>query len=43
MHGRDPFDPSTGHRHMQGCLMDMDWVLSTRRLIERRKRPRLHV
>ena len=29
MHGRDPFDPSTGHRHMQGCLMDMDWVLST--------------
>jgi hypothetical protein len=31
MHGRDPFDPSTGHRHMQGCLMDMDWVLSTRR------------
>ena len=43
MHGRDPFDPSTGHRHMQGCLMDMDWVLSTLRLVERRQSSRLHL
>jgi gamma-butyrobetaine dioxygenase len=35
MHGRDPFDPSTGYRHMQGCLMDMDWVRSRLRMIER--------
>jgi gamma-butyrobetaine dioxygenase len=35
MHGRDPFDPNTGFRHMQGCLMDMDWVKSRLRLLER--------
>jgi gamma-butyrobetaine dioxygenase len=35
MHGRDPFDPNTGYRHMQGCLMDMDWVRSRQRLLER--------
>ncbi|MCI0365695.1 MAG: TauD/TfdA family dioxygenase, partial [Phycisphaerales bacterium] len=42
MHGRDPFDRSTGHRHMQGCLMDMDWVLSALRLIERRRNHHPH-
>ena len=35
MHGRDPFDPNTGYRHMQGCLMDMDWVRSRLRMLER--------
>jgi gamma-butyrobetaine dioxygenase len=35
MHGREPFDPNTGFRHMQGCLMDMDWVRNRLRLLER--------
>jgi gamma-butyrobetaine dioxygenase len=35
MHGRDPFDPNTGYRHMQGCLMDMDWIRSRMRLLAR--------
>lgn len=37
LHGRRPFDPSTGRRHLQGCYIDHDgpatmWRLLTRRL-----------
>lgn len=35
LHGRAPFDPSTGHRHLQGGYLDRDLVLSRLRLIER--------
>jgi len=35
LHGRDPFDPTTGRRHFQGCHVDRDWVLSRLRLLER--------
>lgn len=37
LHGRSPFDPAGGHRHLQGCYIDHDgpatmWRLLTRRL-----------
>jgi gamma-butyrobetaine dioxygenase len=37
LHGRLPFDPAGGHRHLQGCYIDHDgpatmWRLLTRRL-----------
>jgi gamma-butyrobetaine dioxygenase len=28
LHGRTAFDPNTGHRHLQGCYVDRDMVLS---------------
>jgi gamma-butyrobetaine dioxygenase len=28
LHGRTAFDPATGHRHLQGCYVDRDMVLS---------------
>jgi gamma-butyrobetaine dioxygenase len=28
LHGRTAFDPNTGHRHLQGCYIDHDMVLS---------------
>jgi gamma-butyrobetaine dioxygenase len=35
LHGRDSFDPNTGRRHLQGCYVDRDFVLSRLRLLER--------
>ncbi|WP_425450059.1 TauD/TfdA family dioxygenase [Virgifigura deserti] len=37
LHGREPFDPNTGRRHLQGCYLDRDLVLSRLRLLERRR------
>ena len=39
LHGRRPFDPSGGRRHLQGCYIDHDgpatmWRLLTRQLDE---------
>jgi gamma-butyrobetaine dioxygenase len=39
LHGREAFDPNTGRRHLQGCYLDRDVVLSRLRLIERNRRP----
>lgn len=36
LHGRAPFDPSTGERHLQGCYLNQEDVDSTLRLINRR-------
>jgi gamma-butyrobetaine dioxygenase len=35
LHGRDAFDPSTGHRHLQGCYVDRGEVLSRLRVLSR--------
>ncbi len=35
LHGRDPFDPGTGERRLQGCYLDRDTVMSRRRLLAR--------
>jgi gamma-butyrobetaine dioxygenase len=35
LHGRESFDPNTGHRHLQGCYVTADDVLSKLRLLER--------
>lgn len=35
LHGRDAFDPSTGHRHLQGCYVDRGEVLSRIRVLSR--------
>jgi gamma-butyrobetaine dioxygenase len=35
LHGRRPFDPTTGERHLQGCYLNLDDVDSALRLIER--------
>lgn len=35
LHGRESFDPSTGGRHLQGCYITHDDVLSRLRLLER--------
>jgi gamma-butyrobetaine dioxygenase len=35
LHGRESFDPSTGHRHLQGCYITEDDVLSKVRLLDR--------
>lgn len=35
LHGREPFDPTTGRRHLQGGYLDRDLVFSRLRLIER--------
>lgn len=36
LHGRDAFDPNTGRRHLQGCYVDRDFVLSRIRVLERK-------
>jgi gamma-butyrobetaine dioxygenase len=35
LHGRTPFDPSTGRRHLQGCYIDHDGPASMWRLMRR--------
>ena len=35
LHGREPFDPSTGVRLLQGCYLDMESVASRLRLLQR--------
>jgi gamma-butyrobetaine dioxygenase len=35
LHGRAPFDPSTGERHLQGCYLNLEDVDSTLRLLDR--------
>lgn len=35
LHGREAYDPASGGRHLQGCYMDRDWILSRLRLSER--------
>ena len=35
LHGRAAFDPSTGGRHLQGCYVDRDQLLSRIRVLER--------
>ncbi len=38
LHGREAFDPNTGRRHLQGCYLDRDTVLSRLRMLERVER-----
>jgi gamma-butyrobetaine dioxygenase len=35
LHGRDGFDPNQGRRHLQGCYIDQDGILSRWRVLER--------
>ncbi len=35
LHARTAFDPSTGRRHLQGCYVDRDELLSRIRVVER--------
>lgn len=35
LHGRAAFDPTTGRRHLQGCYVDRDQLLSRIRVLER--------
>ena len=40
LHGRTSFDPTSGHRHLQGCYIDHDgpiteWILANRRAVDR--------
>ena len=35
LHGRSAFDPATGRRHLQGCYVDRDQLLSRIRVLER--------
>ena len=35
LHGRAPFDPTAGRRHLQGCYVDRDQLLSRIRVLER--------
>ena len=35
LHGRAAFDPATGGRHLQGCYVDRDQLLSRIRVLER--------
>jgi gamma-butyrobetaine dioxygenase len=36
LHGRDPFDPATGRRHIQGCYLDRDRLESRLRILARK-------
>lgn len=38
LHGRDGFDPNNGRRHLQGCYIDKDGILSRWRVLEREAR-----
>ena len=35
LHGREAYDPTSGGRHLQGCYLDRDWILSRLLLAER--------
>ncbi len=35
LHGREAFDPNTGRRHLQGCYLDRDLVMSRLRVLAR--------
>jgi gamma-butyrobetaine dioxygenase len=37
LHGRAAFDPSSGRRHLQGCYVDRDMVLSRLRAVRQRR------
>ena len=39
LHGRTAFDPNTGRRHLQGCYVDRDQLLSRIRVLERTALP----
>ena len=39
LHGRAAFDPRTGGRHLQGCYLDRDQLLSRIRVLERSAPP----
>jgi gamma-butyrobetaine dioxygenase len=34
LHGRTEFDPTTGHRHLQGCYIERDEIISRYRLLQ---------
>lgn len=36
LHGRTGFDPAEGHRHLQGCYIDIDGPRSLHRVLKRR-------
>ncbi len=38
LHGRESFDPNTGHRHLQGCYITHEDVVSKLRLLDRSRR-----
>ncbi|MGH8290282.1 MAG: TauD/TfdA family dioxygenase [Steroidobacteraceae bacterium] len=40
LHGRTPYDPNEGHRHLQGCYIDLDGPKSLYRTLSRRLEPR---
>jgi gamma-butyrobetaine dioxygenase len=35
LHSRTKFDPSSGKRHLQGCYVDRDELMSRGRVLER--------
>ena len=37
LHGREAFDANAGPRHLQGCYVDRDELLSRIRVLERRR------
>jgi gamma-butyrobetaine dioxygenase len=39
LHGRTAYDPDEGHRHLQGCYIDLDAPKSLYRTLTRRLRP----
>ncbi len=39
LHGRDAFDPNTGHRQLQGCYLDRDLLRSRLRVLARGSAP----
>ena len=39
LHGRTAYDPNEGHRHLQGCYIDLDGPRSLYRTLGRRLRP----
>ena len=39
LHGRTAYDPDEGHRHLQGCYIDLDAPKSLYRTLSRRLRP----
>jgi gamma-butyrobetaine dioxygenase len=41
LHGRTAYDPEEGHRHLQGCYIDLDGPRSLYRTLRRRLRPAL--
>jgi len=41
LHGRTAFDPTTGHRHLQGCYIEHDGPDTMYRLAVRRRRAKL--